>query len=269
MKKTLIGLCNNIDINFDKIKVWSKSFREFSDGDIILLCANANNKEILKCEELSIKTVPVIIDNTWYINHKRLLATKQLLETINHDLCLITDVFDVIFQADPFAMFDPNYDIFVSGEGVNVNQEPWNSDNISKIFPSYISECLNTEVINSGVIGGKRKNLIDLFTKLYELCEEGSNSHNIKDQAALIVMVSKQLIPNLKIFNLDDGWAMHCAVAGPTQFFEGWGFKDKLKYGIPKMVDDKVYTNQDKLFAIVHQFNRIPEWYKILTEKYV
>jgi hypothetical protein len=63
---------------------------------------------------------------------------------------------------------------------------------------------------------------------------------------------------------------MHCQSSGPTQFFESWGLKRNLssRYGIPKLVGDKIYTEDDKLYDIVHQFNRVPEWNKILTEKY-
>jgi hypothetical protein len=96
------------------------------------------------------------------------------------------------------------------------------------------------------------------------------DGHNIKDQAALIIMVTKNQINRLKIFTIDDGWAMHCQSAGPTQFFESWGLRRNLasRYGIPKLVDDIVYTADDKIYDMVHQFNRIPEWNELLTKKY-
>lgn len=269
MKKVLVGLCNNIQSNIDKIKTWSRSFKKHCDGDVVLLCTNSTEREIELCKALGIITTPILMDNPWYINHKRLLHTKEFVESSNYEYYLVTDVFDVVFQSNPFEKMEENYDVFVSGEGVNVNQEPWNSDNISKIFPNEILKCLNTEVINSGVILGKKTAIMQLMNEMYLLCESGLDSHNIKDQASLIVLVSNNKIPNLKIFNLDDGWAMHCAVSGPTQFFDGWGFRSKLKYGIPYMQDGKVYTRDGKLFDIVHQFNRIPEWDEILRKEYV
>jgi hypothetical protein len=268
MKKALLGLSNNIESNINKIKVWSQSFKKFSDGDVILLCANATDNDIKLCEELGIIPYKVSIEDTWYINHKRLENTFNFLKNSDIDLFLITDVFDVVFQGDPFKKWDLKYDIFVSGEGVLVNEEPWNSDNINKIFPNEINKCLPNEVICSGVIGGKREQLIGLYKRMYELCENGSNQHNIKDQAALIVMISNNEIKNLKIFNLDESWAVHCAVAGPTQFFDSWGFREKLKYGMPSMNNDKVISGKKEQYDIVHQFNRIPEWNNILTKNY-
>jgi hypothetical protein len=269
MKKALLGLSNNIKDNFSKILVWSKSFKKYSEGEVILLCANATQDEISMCESIGITTVPVVINNTWFINHKRIERTFEFLNESEIDLFLITDVFDVVFQGDPFEKWDLNYDIFVSGEGVLVGDEPWNTDNISKIFPSEIQKCRPNEVICSGVIGGKRTSLIPLYKRIFELCEKGSDNHNIKDQAALIVMIANNEIPNIKIFNLDEAWAMHCAVAGPTPFFDGWGFRGKLKYGIPYMEGNVVYTKQGIKYDIVHQFNRVPSWNDVLIKDYV
>jgi hypothetical protein len=267
MKTALIGLANNVSSHIDKIKLWANSFKRFSDGEVILLCANSTEEEVSLCLSIGITPAQVRIDDAWYINHKRLKATADYLRTSDVGVCIVTDVFDVMFQRDPFTKLDTElYDLFVSGEGVLVSQEPWNSDNIKKIFPDEYQKCLSTEVINSGVIAGKREQLVALYDTMYEMCEKGSNAHNIKDQASLIVLVSNQRLPRLKIFNLDDAWAMHCAVAGPTQFFEGWGFKNVIRYGIPKMVDDHVVTAAGERFAIVHQFNRVPAWKAILEK---
>jgi hypothetical protein len=269
MKKALIGLSNNITQNINKVKVWANSFKKHSDGDVILLCANSSQEEISLCESMGIRAIPVVVEDTWYINHKRLLRSYEFFETSDIDLFLVTDVFDVVFQGDPFKKWDLQYDVFVGGEGILVTDEPWNTDNISKIFPSEIEKCRPTEVICSGVIGGKRDALIKLYKRMYELCEGGDNSHNIKDQAALIVMIANNEIENLKILNLDDSWAVHCAVAGPTQFFDAWGFRGKIKYGIPYSDGKYIYSKNGEMFDIVHQFNRIPEWNEFLTKEYV
>jgi len=269
MKTALIGLSNNVFSNIGKIKIWANSFKRYTDGTVFLLCANSSVEELKMCETIGIVPVPVEVKNTWYINHDRLRHTYEFLKKSDVDLFAVTDVFDVIFQGNPFTKLDTaNYDVFVSGEGVKVEEEPWNSDNINKIFPENLQICKQTEVINSGVMAGKRESLAKLLEQMYILCESGSNAHNIKDQAALIVMVSKGQIEKLKVFNLDDAWAMHCAVAGPTPFFTGWGFKDKIKYGIPRMVDGAVVDKQNRKYDIVHQFNRVPEWRTTLEKSY-
>jgi hypothetical protein len=271
MKKALVGLANNIENNKDKIKVWYKSFKLHSDGDVMLIGANMSDNDKKVCEELEINFRSVSIENTWYINHKRLEHIRNWVAESDVDLVLSTDVFDVAFQADPFKKLDvENFDFFVGGEGVNVNQDPWNSQNISSIFGREAFEkCINKEIICSGVMAGKRDCFLSVYDRLFDLCENSSDGHNIKDQAALIMMITNNEIPKTKIFNLDDGWAVHCAVAGPTQFFESWGFKDNLKYGIPQMKEKKVCTAVGEFFDIVHQFNRIQEWEEIIRKSYL
>jgi hypothetical protein len=272
MKKALIGISNKIKQNKDKIKIWKKSFEKFCDGDVILIAANADAEDIRVCEEeLKIQYHKVDVGYPWYINNKRLHYISEYIKNSDIDLFLATDVFDVIFQGDPFTKFDLiNYDLFVSNEGIMLREEPWNTDVINKCFPGEISCCINNEITCSGVIGGKKEQIIHLFDRMYKMTEEAENGHNVRDQAALILMMAKNQIERLQIFNIDDGLAMHCATSGPTQFFEGWGLKRNLssRYGIPKLVGNKIYTADDKVYDIVHQFNRIPEWHQILISDY-
>lgn len=272
MKKTLIGISNNIKLNKEKIKIWKESFQRFSDGDVILIAANTDDEDVKICEEeLKIKYHKVNVDDPWYINNKRLFHISEYIKKSEYDLFLATDVFDVIFQNDPFTKLDlENYDLFVSNEGILLREEPWNTDVINKCFPDEISKCINNEITCSGVICGKKNEISYLLERMYKMTETAKNGHNVRDQAALIIMMAKNEINRLKIFNIDDGWAMHCATSGPTQFFEGWGLKRNLssRYGIPKLIGDKIYTEDNKLYDIVHQFNRVSEWNKILTSQY-
>jgi len=270
MKKTLVGLCNNVAYHEEKISLWTRSFRKHSDGDVFLVMANASDDDKFACDRIGINFESCSIEDTYYINHKRLEHISSWLKRSDSDVILSTDVFDVFFQGDPFQKLDlDKYDLFVSGEGVKVSHCPWNHTNINELFPNHISSCASNEIINSGVICGKRLGMINLYEKMIDLCENVStNNHNIKDQAALIVLVSNNQIPKLKIFNLEDAWAVHCAVAGPTQFFTSWGFKDKIleRYGIPFVSDNTVLSSSGNRYDIVHQFNRIPEWHKFIVE---
>ena len=271
MKKVLVGLSNNISQNITKIKVWSHSFKTQTNGDVVLLCANTSDDEIKMCHELGIIPTPVIVEDTWYINNKRLKHTLDFITESDYDLFMVTDVFDVAFQGDPFIKMNDEYDVFVGSEGLRINEEPWNGDVISKVFPEDLNICITHDIICSGVIGGRKDALIKVYSKLNDMCENSNNSHNIKDQAALIIMIVKNEINKLKIFSFDDGWTLHCAVGGPTQFFELWGFKNTLinRYGgISYLKDNKLYNHKGDKYDIVHQFNRIPEWNEIITKEY-
>lgn len=101
MKKILTGLSNRVTENKHKIKIWSESFRKHSDGEVVLIVANATEQDLITCNELNIPYYQVTVDDTWYINHKRLEHTRNFLKQSDGDLFMITDVFDVIFQEDP------------------------------------------------------------------------------------------------------------------------------------------------------------------------
>ena len=275
MSNVLLGLSNNISLNLNKIKVWSGSFKKHCpDGEVVLLCANSTPEDLKACEDIGVKAVLVEVKDEHTINHQRLIHIKDyLLQRDEKDLFLISDVFDVLFQTSPFDLYDlENHDVYVGEEGVDVHEEPWNFSNIGGLFPKALNLCLQHPVVCSGIIGGKRDALIKLYTRMYVMCEEEStNAHNIKDQAALIVMLAKNEVERVKIFKLKDGWSVHCAVAGPTQFFELWGFKNKLvSKGTPiPYMEDGVVKTERKAYAMVHQFNRIPEWNLLLTQPYL
>jgi hypothetical protein len=272
MKKALIGISNKIKEHKNKIRIWKESFEKFSDGEVILIAANTDAEDIRVCEEeLKIKYHKVDVGDPWYINNKRLHYISEYIKVSDIDVFLSTDVFDVIFQNDPFNKFDlENYDLFVSNEGIMLREEPWNSDVINRCFPGEINCCINNEITCSGIIGGKRDALAFLFDRMFKMTEECVNGHNVRDQAALILMMAKNEVDRLKVFSVDDGWAMHCQSAGPTQFFESWGLKRNLssRYGVPKLVGDKVYTEAGQLYDIVHQFNRVPGWYELIVKEY-
>ena len=274
MKKGLIGISNKVRENKEKIRIWSESFKRYvPNSEVVLIAANTTEDDILACQELGITYHIVEVGDTWFINNNRLIHTAEFLKSTDIELFMVTDVFDVIFQNDPFQKFDTeNYDFFISGEGVLMNEEPWNSDVMNKCFPGEIEYCRGTEIVCSGVMGGKRDSLIPILMRMYDMCINANEDHNIRDQAALIIMVSKDEIERMKIFNLNDGWAMHCAAAGPTQFFDGWGLRNRITHrygGVPQMIEGVVYTHENHKYDIVHQFNRIPEWHTQLIQTYV
>jgi hypothetical protein len=274
MKQCLLGVCNVIGPHIDKIKVWAKSFIKHTDvPNVFLIAVNATDDEIRQVKDIGIIPIPVTMNTTVGINHTRLKPAYQLLELIDCEQIVYTDVFDVVFQGNPFLKLDfNNNNLFVGEEGLLIRDEPWNGNNIMHFFPNEIEKCVNNKILCSGVMAGKREFFKDFLRKIYDLSERGlDNPDNIRDQAALHVLVANNLIDNLKTVPLTDYWTVHCAVAGPTPFFESWGFKNHfIKDNLPiPYIENGVVKGNGQVFDIVHQFNRIPEWYNILTQPYV
>jgi hypothetical protein len=272
MKKGLIGTCNNISENIKKIKVWSNSFKEVVDGEVHLVCVNPTELDLNLLEVFEIIPHVVKYDGNETINNMRLSHTADALKNSDLDLVMITDVFDVMFQGDPFEKFGDSK-IIVGSEGIYHNEEPWNLDVMQKSYPQYVELVRDKPILCSGVIGGKVKELIPFLLWMDNQTKKGVGGHDVRDQAAMNIKIysDKSKFSQYTILTPKDGWVLHCAVGGPTQFYEAWGFKNKMKerFGEARNEGGVIVNGDWEIFDIVHQFNRIEEWNKQLTTRYI
>jgi len=263
MNNLLTGVCNNIEQNIDKILLWKNSFEAVTNNDdVILVAYNPTGPDIKALEKHNIRYQGIRENSNETVNNMRLLPMADFLEDNKqyYNKVLYTDVFDVAFLKNPFLKITDEADIFVAGEGVLHREEPWNTDVMNKCFPSYTQPTKDQEVYCSGVIAGDIEVLSKYLRQMNTECLTSKKGHDIEDQAAMNIVIYKDIFA-VKKFNLTDNWCIHMAVAGPTQFFEAWGFGDRIKqrYGlVPRWQD----------YDIVHQFNRTPEIHKILTKLY-
>jgi hypothetical protein len=98
-----------------------------------------------------------------------------------------------------------------------------------------------------------------------------STNHNIEggggqDQAALNVLLQMKTYQDITNFaNSEDGWAAQLGTTGP-QIAKEYG--DKLLEQSPIMKDGMVCTSEGKPFALVHQYDRVPEWKESIEKKF-
>lgn len=268
MSNVLVGCVNNVSQHIDKIKVWAKSFGEVSGDDIVLIVINPTDSEIAYLKELNVSVAPYRLQHNETVNNVRLQLEWETIQSFNADYVLVTDVFDVMFQDNPFTKIIGK-DIVVGWEGVKHSEEPWNMDVLQKSYPHKTNDLRNLFISCSGVIGGKKDKIVELL-KMMDKMTMGKGGHDIRDQAALNIIIEEQHF-NITTLNPSDGWVLHCAVGGPTQFYKDWGFQQHMKerFGEAKMLDGVVTTEDFKIYDIVHQFNRIEEWNKDLTTRYL
>lgn len=270
MKKGLLGCVNNITQNLDKIKVWAKSFGEVCNGEVHLVCINPMMNEVEILRTMGIGVSLHMLETNETVNNSRLKLQIEALEKLDWDYGLVTDVFDVMFQDDPFIDIIDT-EILVGIEGVLHSEEPWNLDVMQKSYPDKVELVRNQPIVCSGVIGGKKDKLITLLKGMDIITMGGEKGHDIRDQAALNIIVYEPKPFEMMISTPSNSFVLHCAVGGPTQFYEGWGFKRIMqeRFGEAEMVDGVVINGKGEIFKIVHQFNRIEEWNKLLTQRYI
>jgi len=273
MRKALTGVSNNVSQNIDKIKVWAHSFmKHVPEGEVTLIAVDVTPEDIHALKSNGIKFHAIGSTPGVTINDSRLIHTANWINDSSCDLFMVTDVFDVCFQSDPFEMMDlEQYDFFAASEGVLHNQEPWNMDVARKAFSRYAEYLGPFEVICSGVMGGKKDAMIKVLTQMQKTVDVSPRLHDIRDQGALNVLIHYNLIKNCKIFKPNEGWAVHCSLSGPTFQHIEWGLGKIIneKYGLPKLYENVLLTHDNKPYAIAHQYNRIPEWNEKIIAQYV
>jgi hypothetical protein len=214
--------------------------------------------------------------------------SKILEKNCKTENVVFTDLKDVIFQENPQRLFDSiPYDIIVGEEGFNYSDEPWGKNNLEKAFGGKIYERLkDKDIVCAGVIAGKKKIIIDLFENIYAWCCSSIYPNTVPggggpDQAALNIIINQKLIepyvcrtplilhagtsiPGIKAGNGDIG----VDVKLNPEKLSFYQYKHTLIDG-PICVDGIIKNSfGNRPYYIVHQYDRIPEWKKIIIEKY-
>jgi hypothetical protein len=120
-------------------------------------------------------------------------------------------------------------------------------------------------------MGGKKDSLVKTLRMQQHLVDEALNGHDIRDQAALNILIYENLIDKCKIFKPNEGWAIHCSLSGPTFQHIEWGLGKLIneRYGLPKLEGNLLVDLNNTPYKIAHQYNRIPEWNEKIIEQYV
>jgi hypothetical protein len=111
--------------------------------------------------------------------------------------------------------------------------------------------------------------MLDFFLNIFMV--SNSTSHHITggggpDQAALNVLLNMKPYKDITNFAMsEDGYAAQLGTTGP-QIKDKYG--NKLVENAPILINDMVCTSNGTPFAIVHQYDRVPEWKKVIESKY-
>ena len=283
MKDIVIGCITNY--TFDKIKPWVNSLdRSGFDGVKAMVCYNVDYETV---EELVKRNYTILAFGK--NDEKKTLEYKQdfniVVERFYHMWYLLkkfqgqyryiisTDVKDVVFQSNPSEWLEKNMGdkkINVACESIRYKDEDWGNHNLFKSFGPLIHDHNKQNTIcNAGTISGRFDTMLDLFLNIYMLCN--GTSHYIEggggpDQAALNILLNMKQYKEITNFAMsEDGYAAQLGTTGP-QIAGKYG--DKLLEKSPILVDNTVCTSKGIPFAMVHQYDRVPEWKNIIEKKY-
>ena len=186
-----------------------------------------------------------------------------------------TDVKDVYFQQNPFEYLESvgisdtgRHKMVASSESIRYKDESWGNENLLQTYGSYVHEIFkHNEIYNVGVLGGVSEYIRDL---VFNIFINGINrSISIVDQAVYNVLIQTYPYKDAILFNNQlSGWAVQLGTTGDPSKIQG--FRPNLTEQEPifDYDDELVKTADRKVFYIVHQYDRVPQWRQIIEKRY-
>ena len=179
-----------------------------------------------------------------------------------------TDVRDVCFQDDPItflAQFDPPR-LVLSQEGLRYRDAEWNAGNLMASFGEEALAILgDTPAYNAGVLAGGHQ-MIEGLSYLIETLARAAFIE-ASDQASLNLLVTS-LASGLFAHRAGSGepWACQAGVmADPRRTARN---RPHLLGPEPILRDGIVRTATGAPYAIVHQYDRVPDWDAAITDRF-
>lgn len=241
----VIGV-TNCNYEDSRVKPWLDSINKNTNAKSLLIKTTSNEKNI-----------------HLYVYRFFLLYDFLYRNLENIDNVIITDVFDVKFQKDPFEWMKSNLKdkkIVLGSEGIKYKDETWGKNNLILSFgQDCYEEMKNNTIYCAGVLAGKPKDIADLCYSIYTICESKNLISEIKgggaaDQAALnfIVHNSQGFKDITHLSSLEESFVCHCGTSLAIPHYDSLLVEKK-----PIVKNNKIYTFENKEYTIIHQYNRI------------
>ena len=277
MKDLIVGCATNYD--WSKLKYWVNSInRSGFEGDKVLILMNCDKDTVQKVTDAGFSIIAFNEDgqgNLTYqsqlmVHVERFIHIYKLLKDNLYRYVITTDVKDVIFQKNPSEWLEQNLSkeerLVFSSESMKYKDEPWGRENLTQCYGQGIYEDFkNNTIFNVGVLAGRGYAMRDLTLQLFLNCI--NRPIPIVDQAVFNVMISRHPYLNSTNYTVsEDGWACQLGTTADPSKIDS--FRPFLLEPSPKMEDDKVLTSTGKEYTIVHQYDRVPEWKKVIEAKY-
>ena len=277
MKDCIVGCATNYD--WSKLKYWVNSINASGfSGDKVLILMNCDKDTVQKVNDAGFSIIAFNQDgqgNLTYqsqlmVHVERFIHIYKLLKDNQYRFVITTDVKDVIFQQNPSEWLEKNLsdkeDLVFSSESMKYKDEPWGRENLTQCYGQGIYEDFkNNTIFNVGVLAGRGFAMRDLTLQLFLNCI--NRPIPIVDQAVFNVMISRHPYLNSSMYTTsEEGWACQLGTTADPSKIDS--FRPHLLEPSPKLEGDKVVTSTGIEYTIVHQYDRVPEWKKVIEAKY-
>lgn len=277
MKDLIVGCATNYD--WSKLKYWINSInRSGFEGDKVLILMNCDKDTVAKISDAGFSIIAfnqdaagnLTYESSMMVHVERFFHIYQCLKNNLYRYVITTDVKDVIFQKNPSTWLENNFtdneDLIFSSESMKYKDEPWGNQNLMETFgPQIYEDFKNNTIFNVGVLAGRGYAMRDLMMNIFASCM--GRPIKICDQSTFNFLISRHPYLKSSIYSKsEDGWACQLGTTADPSKIEQ--FRPFLLEPSPKLDGDKVVTSEGIEYTIVHQYDRVPEWRKVIEEKY-
>ena len=274
----VIGCSTNYD--WAKLKYWINSINESGfTGDKVMILMNCDKETANKVSDAGFDIIAfgqddkgnLVYNSNMMVHVERFYHIYQHLKNKDYRYVITTDVKDVIFQKNPSEWLEMHLpeghaDLIFSSESIKYKDEPWGDQNLRETFGTQIYEDFKDNIIfNVGVLAGRGYAMKDLMMNIFASCL--GRPIKICDQSTFNFLISQHPYLKTSVYaQSEDGWACQLGTTADPSKIEQ--FRPFLLEPSPKMEGDKVVTSTGIEYTIVHQYDRVPEWRKVIEEKY-
>ena len=277
MKDLIVGCATNYD--WSKLKYWVNSInRSGFEGDKVLILMNCDKDTVEKISNSGFSIIAfnqdangnLTYESQMMVHVERFFHIYQLLKDNEYRYVITTDVKDVVFQQNPSVWLENNFtdndDLIFSSESMKYKDEPWGNQNLLETFgPQIYEDFKNHTIFNVGVLAGRGYAMKDLMMNIFASCMH--RPIKICDQSTFNFLISQHpYLKTSKYTKSEDGWACQLGTTADPSKIEQ--FRPFLLEPSPKLEGDKVLTSEGIEYTIVHQYDRVPEWKKVIEAKY-
>jgi hypothetical protein len=270
MKDLIIGCINNY--HPEQIKVWVNSINSCGfTGDKAVISFGVPTETINYLIDNGFIVLESKLENWEFIHNRRFLDIWHYLESAEpYRYVIATDVRDVLFQSNPSEWLESNLKkpILASSECIKIKDEDWNNRNVLLNYPHVYPYVNEGEACNVGTLAGTGEEFKHFCLHLYHFIITKSESiETYADQAAFNCFVHMKHFKDLiQLVSSEEGWCCQLGTTLDPRIKDAYA--PLLLEPVPTLVGDIITTSYGKAYALVHQYDRVPEFKNILESKY-
>jgi hypothetical protein len=284
MQDVVVSAVSNYE--YDKLKVWVNSLNSCGfKGRKIMICFNVSDDTVRQLNQNGVE-VFLVSDKrnakddgflyqenfSFQVPTVRHIVNWMFLRPLTDVRYVIsTDCADVVFQSNPSEWLEKNLGdkkLNYGCEGLKYKNEDWGYQNILNAFGPLIQNHMqDIPIYNAGSMAGEHKTFVDfslaVFLSVQNLREP------MPDQAGVNLLLSLDPYKSITKFNdHDTNWACQCGTTVDPIKIDN--FRPNLLSPEPvfDFENGVALNSKGEKYVLLHQYNRVPSWKKIIEKKY-